>query len=129
MKVWGSYLPRIAGKPSGVVEEVAVPEKLCISLQRGGLTYTPVVKNTQDVKFGQALAEVQVKGGRLSLPSPVSGKVFIKEKEDSPSVIIIETGNPEAEEGVYDVSRLKHISREEILNILSGSGIWPFFWS
>ncbi len=129
MKVWGSYLPKIAGKPSGVVEDVAVPEKLYINLQRGGLTYTPVVENAQDVKFGQALAEVQVEGGKLSLPSPVSGKVFIEEKEDSPSMIVIEADETKAQEGIYDTSQLKHISREEIRNTLSSSGIWPFFWS
>ncbi len=130
MRIRGGYLPKIAGKPSDKLEDVRIPEKLLINLQRRGLTYTPVVKDSQSIKFGEVLAEAEIEGGKIALPSPVSGKVSIIEEEKSPAIITIEVDESNsAPERVYNTSQLKHVDQKEIRATLARAGIWPFFWS
>lgn len=65
MKIHGGYTPKIAGKPKSIVEELPLPGVLQLSLERGGLSYKPIVKNGQKVEFGDSLAEAS---GKAILP-------------------------------------------------------------
>ncbi len=129
MKLSGGYLPKIAGRPSSVVEDIPVPDKLCINLQRGNLTYTPVVKNLQTVQFGQELASVLVEGGKLSLPSPAEGKIIITDNKTSSYSITLEVTEKSEPGKVYTTTTPEAASVEKIRESLAQSGIWPFLWS
>jgi Na(+)-translocating NADH:ubiquinone oxidoreductase A subunit len=122
MRIPGGYLPKIAGRPSSIVEEPPVARKLIVELQRGGLRYPAAVKNGQFVEFGEALAEASIPGAQLVLPSPAAGKVLLGEdqlvlEEVRPGVAPLRTFQPE------------RISREKTVAALARGGVWPLIWS
>ncbi len=130
MKMKGGFLPKISGKPSGFVEELRVPEKLYISAIRGCLAYTPVFQNLQYVLEGEPLAQVQVAGGTLFLPSPASGKVSLTETEDGSVIFELDTTvPPEREAASGHITIPSRINRSELCSALSKAGLWQLLWS
>ena len=130
MKITGGHLPKIAGRPLSTVEEISPPDKLYISLNRCGVNYKPVVKSGQKINFGATLAVASITGGKLSLPSPASGKVLIDEGEDKvPHRLIIETAEKDITTGTYDKLQPERVTSQTVRNTLAKSGVWPFFWS
>lgn len=125
MKIHGGYVPRIAGRPSSVVMEPTPPERLSITCRRRGLDYGPVVQAEQDVIFGEPLARADVAGGQLVLPSPVSGRI---ESADDGHITItnLDMHLPASKGEKYLPER---ISAKQMRTELTGSGIWPCFWS
>jgi Na+-transporting NADH:ubiquinone oxidoreductase subunit A len=121
MKFHGGFLPKIIGRPSSSVEEVPLPQRLSVSLRRGGISYTPVVKDGQRVQFGEALAATSVSGQRLCLPAPAAGTVTLHD------AIIIE--NPEEAVSPGTGYQPERVSREQTIRALSEGGVWPCFWS
>lgn len=122
MRISGGYLPRIAGRPSSIVEELPVPRKLTVELLRGGLRYRAAVSNGQSVEFGEVLAEASIPGAELALPSPAAGRVVLGEdelvlEEVRPDIAPLRTFQPE------------RTSREETVAALSRGGVWPLIWS
>lgn len=132
MKIRGGYVPRIAGRPSSVVEEIALPERLAVSLMRRGTEYKPLVKAGEKVCRGSPLAEAPVEGGTLYLPSPATGIISADEKDGPhawPERILLNAvaGEPGTDAGPQlDPARA---SSETIRNVLARGGIWPLFWS
>jgi len=122
MRISGGYLPNIAGRPSGIVEEPPIPRSLIIQMLQDGLKYRPVVKDGQSVEFGEVLAEASVPGGNLALPSPTAGKAVLAEEQ-----LILEQTRPDiAPLQTYQPER---ITREQTVDTLARSGVWPLFWS
>ena len=57
MKVRGGYSVRLAGAPSGTVEELPSPEKLGLPLKSRRFTFSDVaVKDAEKVRVGQVIA-------------------------------------------------------------------------
>jgi len=129
MKIKGGFLPRIAGRPSHDVEELPLQKKLYITLKRGGQAYSPVVKQGQEIGFGEPLAEWQIDGGKLSLPSPAAGKVTLEEKDGVCTRIVLETAEQYKDSVIFKKYEPQRITREEVRTTLARAGIWPFFWS
>ncbi len=123
MKFHGGYLPRIVGRPSSVVDEVALPQRLSIDLRLGGIGYKPVVTDGQRVEFGEPLAESDEVGHRLCLPAPAAGTVRLA---DGPFAVL---ENPQAEVKPGTGYRPERVSRTQTVKALSEGGVWPFFWS
>jgi Na(+)-translocating NADH:ubiquinone oxidoreductase A subunit len=122
MRIHGGYLPRIAGRPLSIVEELPLPRKLEVELHRGGLSYKPTIRDGQRVEFGEVIAEASSSGGVLGLPSPAAGKAFLSDKR-----LILE--EPRAETAPLKKFQAERISREETVTALARAGIWPLFWS
>lgn len=130
MKMRGGYLPKIAGRPSRALEELAVPCRLHVDLCRQGLRYEPLVKDGERVAFGQALGEAEAGGGRLVLPSPGAGEVFLERGADSrPERIVLETAPMERPVGDRKVCRPDAMTPETIRDTLIEKGIWGCFRS
>jgi Na(+)-translocating NADH:ubiquinone oxidoreductase A subunit len=130
MKIKRGYTPKIAGRPSSVVDELPVPEKLILRLQRHGVIYTPVVKDGQKVKFGDTLAETAAVGGKLVLPSPAEGKVTVTGQEGKkPPKLIVETDSRGSVTGTLDRLEPERASVEKVRHTLARGGVWPLFWS
>lgn len=129
VKIHGGHMPRIAGRPSSIVEELPLPGKLQLSLHRRGVNYTPIVEDGQEVEFGDPLAEASATGGTLSLPSPAAGRVSLYEAEEGPSRLILETTGSGTTNGKYERFQPERISGEAMRDALAKGGIWPFFWS
>lgn len=127
MKFRGGYTPKISGRPLSTVEESPFPERLFVSLERGGLSYVPVVRAGQKVGFGDPLAEVKVDGGTLQLPSPASGKVA--KTGEINQTIILEELSPDTATSRFKAYRPERITDADTREVLSKAGIWPFFWS
>jgi Na(+)-translocating NADH:ubiquinone oxidoreductase A subunit len=129
MKIRGGYLPRIAGRPVSRVKELPLPEKLYLGLQRGGLNYTPVIKDGQKIGMGESLAEASIDGGVLALPSPASGRVFLHEKEQEELSLILKPAKPETASGTFKKFQPQRVTGQAVREALAKGGIWPFFWS
>ncbi len=123
MKFHGGYLPKVIGRPSSSVDEIPLPRRLSVDLRRGGISYTPVVKDGQRVEFGEALAETSVFEHRLCLPAPAAGTVAFHDE----TAVVLENLQGEVSPGTgYQPER---VSREQTIKALSEGGVWPFFWS
>ncbi|MCK5094596.1 MAG: hypothetical protein KAR18_07725, partial [Spirochaetes bacterium] len=129
MKIRGGYLPRIAGRPVSQVKELPLPEKLYLGLQRGGLNYIPVIKDGQKIGMGESLAEASIDGGVLALPSPASGRVFLREKEQEELSLILKPAKPETAAGTFKKFQPQRVTGQVVREVLAKGGIWPFFWS
>jgi Na+-transporting NADH:ubiquinone oxidoreductase subunit A len=130
MKLSGGHMPKIAGRPASTVREIPAPNTLYIPVEQGGLSYEPVVKNGQKIGFGDALAEVSISGGKLSLPAPAGGKVRIhKNDEGKAQQLIVETGGSEAITRMFDQLKPEVASAIKVREALAKGGVWPLFWS
>lgn len=128
MKIHGGYTPKIAGKPKSIVEELPLPGVLQLNLERGGLSYKPIVKNGQKVEFGDSLAEASLNGGTLLLPSPASGKVTLIQNNGKKS-LALEVSDASIITGKYEKFQPQRITAEKMRQALAKGGIWPLFWS
>jgi Na+-transporting NADH:ubiquinone oxidoreductase subunit A len=123
-------MPKIAGRPSGAVDDLTIPEKLLISLQRGDESYNTIVKNGQKIKFGDPIAEADISGGKIFLPAPVSGKVVIPKKNDEESHhIILESIKDATPSRILKKLEPERSTEIVVRETLARYGIWPFFWS
>ncbi len=127
MKIRGGYTPRIAGRPASDVHEVALPEKLLLSLERNGTRYTSLVRAGQSVAFGDPVAEASVEGGTVQIPAPARGRVARGQADEG--TIVIDDLVPERETSRFGRHEPERISGPEITGVLARAGIWPFFWS
>ncbi len=122
MRMSGGYLPKIAGRPSSIVEETPLPQSLTVQLLRGGLRYSPAVKNGQTVEFGEVLAATTLGATELALPSPAAGKVMLADER-----LVLEEVRPDiAPRQAFQPER---ISRGETVAALARGGVWPLVWS
>ncbi|MHC4749007.1 MAG: 4Fe-4S dicluster domain-containing protein [Planctomycetota bacterium] len=128
LKIRGGYLPNLTGRPSGIVERIDLPEKLFIDLHRGGIDYNPVVNENQRVRFGDPIAEASVPGGKLGLPAPASGTVSL-DSESGRGRIVLMVANADKTCDLYQHYRPQDITHDVMRDVLTRSGIWPFFWS
>ncbi len=131
MNIKGGYSFEIAGRPSSVIEDVAVPLILTISLKRCGFHLKPIVKSGQSVEFGDILAETDGDVDPIiRIPSPASGTVsFDEEEQPLPSVLRLQDAKPDVLTGKYDHAPVEQITREALCNLLVQGGLWSFFWS
>ena len=105
-------MPVVAGRPSSIIEELSLPGKLQLSLHRRGVNYAPIVKDGQEVEFGDPLAEASVTGGNLSLPSPAAGRVSLHGEEEEPSKLILEVTGSDTTTGKYEQFQPERITGE-----------------
>lgn len=132
MRIRGGYVPRIAGRPASVIEEVGLSEQLAVSLARRGTEYRPLVKAGEKVRMGSPIAEAPAEGGTLYLPAPATGVVAFDETVGSlawPKRILLQAvtdGSGTATGPRLDPARA---SSETIRKVLARNGIWPLFWS
>ena len=128
MKISGGYTPKIAGRPLGIVEELPLPRRLILGLNRQGLEYSAIVADGQKVEFGEPLAEISTKGGKLFLPATAAGTVRMAGGKDHRHLVLEEVKQETASvgNGGYQPQR---ITGEKMRRVLAESGIWPFFWS
>jgi Na+-transporting NADH:ubiquinone oxidoreductase subunit A len=129
MKIKGGYLPKLAGCPAVSLEEIACPEQLSIDLLQQNITYTPVVDSGSTVAAGQKLAEAEIDGGKIGLPSPAAGIVTIEEGESKePTRISIKT---DSKGKVLNLDKLDSSSAaaDTIQKSLVEGGIWQSIWS
>jgi Na+-transporting NADH:ubiquinone oxidoreductase subunit A len=124
----GGFIPRVAGKPRSAIEEIALPERLTISLNRRGREYRPSVSDGQEVDFGQSLAEWESEGGTLYLPSPATGVVSI-DAESEPSRLLLDTMDTPPASELFPPIEPQRIGRGRLIDVLARGGVWPFFWS
>lgn len=130
MNIGGGYKPRIAGRPSREVEDVALPDRLAIALDQGGIRYVPVVRQGQPVAFGEVLAQAEIAGGRLALPAPATGTVTLDPGDDQgPSRIRLAVTDRRTAPALGVGRRPERATREEIEATLARAGIWPLVWS
>lgn len=129
LKIRGGHTPKISGRPSSVVEKLPLPGKLQLSLHRRGVNYAPIVADGQEVELGDSVAEASVTGGRLSLPSPAAGRIFLGGEEKEASRLILETTGSDTTAGNYEKFEPQRITGEVMRDALAKGGIWPFFWS
>ncbi len=130
MKFQGGYLPKIAGRPLSIVDKIPVPDTLKINLKQNELLYSPTALENIIIKQGEPLAELEVKAGKLILPSPATGKISIKKDENNtPQQIIISEIDPASL--LKKSSGFKHetITENQLKELLIKNGMWPFFWS
>ncbi len=131
MKIRGGYTFKLAGRPSSVIEDAAVPSTLSLRLQRHGFQLTPTVTHEQAVEFGDILAETDGEAGPvLKIPAPASGTVSLEQTEtDSPGTLCLQNVKSQVIAGKYGQSTPERITRENIYSLLNQGGAWPFFWS
>ena len=129
MKLQGGYLPRVPGRPSAAVRDIAVPERLVIPLNRHGLQYTPAINDGDAVSFGVPLAWAETAGGRVALPAPASGVVAITPagKNSAPCMTLQVT------DAQVKASGSKHtperMDPQALRQALAAGGIWPLIRS
>ncbi len=131
MKIRGGYTFKLAGRPSGVIEDAATPSSLSLCLQRHGFQFTPTVAHEQAVEFGDILAETDGQTGPvLKIPAPASGTVSLERTTpEPPATLSLHNVKPQVVAGKYGQFTPERITRENICNLLGQGGIWPFFWS
>ena len=82
MKMNGGYTPKITGRPSNSLHKIPIASNLNIDLYRNDLLYSPTIKNGDNVKLGDIIAEVVIDNQSLYIPSPANGIAhFISESE------------------------------------------------
>ena len=130
MKLRGGYSPRIAGRPSHIVEEFPLPARLTVALTRPGANYAPLVATGDSVKLGTALAEAQHETGSVYIPSPSAGKVaaVTQPGDTGPAAIAIETGG-DAVDGSFQPAAPDRVTADAMRETLTRAGVWPSFWS
>jgi len=128
LKIRGGYLPDLTGRPSSIVEKIDLPGKLFIDLNRGGIDYSPVVNDGQQVKFGDPIAEASVPGGKLGLPAPASGTVSLDSGSGRGRIVLTVTSADKTCD-LYRRYRPQDITLDVMRDALTRSGIWPFLWS
>lgn len=131
MNFKGGYTFKITGRPSSLIEDMAVPSNLTINLKRCGFHFKPVVNNGQSVEFGDILAETNGNTEPvLKIPAPASGTISFDDGENSsPDVLLLKETTPEVLTDKYDHFVPERITREALCNQLVTGGIWPFLWS
>lgn len=123
-------MPRIAGRPSRALEELAMPCRLHVDLCRQGVRYEPLVKDGERVAFGQAIGRAEAAGGTLVLPAPGAGEVFLERGADGrPERVVMETEPMERPAGDRKVCRPDAMTPEMIRDALIEKGIWGCFRS
>ncbi len=129
MKLQGGYLPNIPGRPSAVVEDIAVPAGLELPLNRDGLQYTPAVNDGATVAFGAPLAWAATAGGRIALPSPAAGTVLITPagRNTEPHISLQVTHQHVVATG--PAHTVEKTTPETLRRALATGGIWPLIRS
>ncbi|MCK5674681.1 MAG: 4Fe-4S dicluster domain-containing protein [Spirochaetales bacterium] len=140
MRMQGGYAPKISGRPGSTLKKVPLASFLIIDLKRQGSRYSPIVKEGQKVKIGDALAEAgieasdqegQVHKQTLIMPSPADGTVHLTAHPETGEIVSIKltdigTSGDANPMTVKDPTRL---ASPEAREILIKNGIWEYFWS
>jgi Na(+)-translocating NADH:ubiquinone oxidoreductase A subunit len=123
MNMHGGYLPRIPGRPSSIVDELSLPPRLEINLQRAGVDYAPVANAGEIVEMGDPLAEASSGSRRLVLPAPAKGRVALVEGAKIALEDVKVGTNP------HETYAPERVTREQTIAALTAGGVWPLFWS
>ena len=140
MKTRGGYTPKISGRPSDILKKIPMSSVLKIDLWRNGRQYNPLVKEGQQVRIGDTIAETELSGSKeqagknqqtLVLPSPADGTVhLIKNKETGMTVSIKLTDiGPSVDTNPARVKDPGRLTPGEARKALVERGIWDYFWS
>lgn len=129
MKLRGGYMPAIPGRPSRVVREIPVPERLTVDLAQAGVAYTPAVDDGAAVSFGAPLAWAEAAGGRIALPAPADGTVALEpSRGDRPGRIRL-TVSDSTVRPVSPRFAPERTTAEAMRGAMAGGGLWPLIWS
>jgi hypothetical protein len=121
------FTPRISGRPSREVAEIPTPSQVTIELNRRGIEYSPVPGLGTGVSFGEPLGRIEIDGGVLDIPSPVSGT--IREIEEESGNLVIDVTADETRSTLFDPLKAQYAAREQIVDSLRRGGVWPAIWS
>ena len=128
MKLPGrGFTPKIAGRPSREVFEVPSPPHLRVRLAQKGIVYTPLVRPGQSIGVGSALAQAEVNGGTIILPSPASGSVT--EVNADKSYVAVSTGTPDLTAALFEPLKSQYATSDQIRERMASGGMWPAFYS
>ncbi len=128
MKLPGlGFTPNISGRPSRDVHEVPLPPRLTVRLAQKGITYTPLVRSGQSVGAGEALAQSDVNGGAILLPSPASGRV--SEVNPEATFLTITTASGGTADGGLAPLKSQYATSDQTREMLAQGGMWPAFHS
>lgn len=110
------------------MEDLPLPATLYLHLRRHGVNYTPVVRDGQKIRTGDALAGAVTAEGAFVLPSPAEGIVSLVEKEEDGThrVTLKVSGAGAGDRKGFLPER---ITASEIRDALVKGGVWPMFWS
>lgn len=122
----GGFLPRIKGRPFGVVQDIPAPERLLIDLVSRDLVYTPSVASGQQVSMGESIASSKTSGGLLHLPAPASGTVTLHKEGSAPRIELTITRTEAPRQSPVDIKRTQ---ADAMRALLARQGLWPLFWS
>ena len=95
MKIKNGYLPKITGRPASAISSREVVSPLHVPLVLAGRRYTPVVKQGQTLRSGDPLAEIEIPGGNLIIPSPYAGTVEQIDNEKGFVSLMVSEPNPQ----------------------------------
>lgn len=126
MKISGGYLPRIGGRPLGVVQDTSSQGRLKIDLVIGGIRFAPSVVTGQRVTSGEPIASAEATGGTIHMPAPAGGTVTVQ-ADATPAHVIIDHLDPDMP--CPTPVHLDRMDAESLSGVLAAQGVWPFIWS
>ena len=119
---------RLLGDAAKEIKEVPVSTIACLSpTDFHGLIPKMVVKEGDQVKVGDVVF-FDKKNERIKFVSPASGtiKQIVRAEKRKIVQVLIETDSQQTCKK-FDVKKITDTSKEEMLNLLLDSGIWPSF--
>ncbi len=122
----GGFTPKVAGRPINDVAAVPLPDRLILNLVRNGIPYEPVVRQGEQVAFGDSIASAPFGAEQLILPAPASGRVA---EVEPGSHVTLEGVVDTPVSGVLRPLAIERSSAAEIRASLLRGGVWPFLWS
>ena len=127
VKIRGGYLPRVAGRPSSEVLDVAVPARLWVRAPCVPARYHAVVPVGASVAFGRALAEADWPGGRLVLSAPAAGTVArTSQPDDGPLCMALDVADATpAANPQHALPDLDQATDVQVRQALAAGGVWP----
>jgi Na(+)-translocating NADH:ubiquinone oxidoreductase A subunit len=121
------FTPNVAGRPSREVVEVPSPPHLRVQLAQEGIAYSPVVRPGQGVSVGTALAQSEVNGGVVMLPSPASGSVGEINLEKRYIGITIDADD--RADSLFEPLKSQYATSDQTRELIAKGGMWPAFYS
>ena len=122
----GGFTPKVAGRPVNDVAAVPLPDRLILNLVRNGIPYEPVVREGDEIAFGDIIATAPFGDEKLILPASASGRVG---EVEPGSHLTIEDVADTPVSSVLQPLAIERSSSGEIRSALLRGGVWPFIWS
>lgn len=117
---------RLVGESTKEIKDIPVSNTVCLSpLDFHGLIPKLVIKEGESVQVGDVIFHDK-KNERIKFVSPTSGKIkqIVRAEKRKIVQILIESDSKQTCKK-FDVKKVADTSKEEVLDLLLNSGIWP----